>query len=80
MLPQRGKRTTTFLRVYSWVFCAALWLVVLACVLGAVSNGGEDRRPFLFFTVIVGSMVLGSTLLLRAVERKLARGEGHAAE
>ena len=61
MSPQRGKRTAMFLRVYSWVFCAALWLVVLACVLGAVSNSGEDRPPFLFFTVIVGSMALGST-------------------
>ena len=80
MSPQRGKRTTMFLRVYSWVFCAALWLVVLACVLGAVSNSGEDRPPFLFFTVIPGSMALGSTLLLWAVERKLARAEGHAAE
>ena len=73
MSPQRGKRAAMFLRVYSWVFCAALWLVVLACVLGAVSNSGEDRPPFLFFTVIVGSM-------LWAVERKLARAEGHAAE
>ena len=80
MSPQRGKRTTMFLPVYSWVFCAALWLVVLACVVGAVSSSGEDRPPFLFFTVIVGSMALGSTLLLWAVERKLARGEGHAAE
>ena len=80
MLPQRGKRTTTFLRVYSWVFCAALWLVVLACVLGAVSHSAEDRRPCLFITVIVGSMRHGSTHLQRAVERKLARGEGHAAE
>ena len=58
MSPQREKRTAMFLRVYSWVFCAALWLVVLACVLGAVSNSGEDRPPFLFFTVIVGSMAL----------------------
>ena len=78
MLPQRGKRTTTFLRVYSWVFCAALWLVVLACVLGAVSNSGEDRQPFLFFTVIVGSMALGSTLLPgsdAAIRRTSAPGE-----
>ena len=80
MSPQRGKRAAMFLRVYSWVFCAALWLVVLACVLGAVSNSGEDRPPFRFFTVIVGSMAFGSTLLLWAVERKLARAEGHAAE
>lgn len=67
------------MRVYSWVFCASLWLVVLACVVGAVSHSGEDRRPFLFFAVIVGSMALGSSLLLWAVERKLARGESNAA-
>ena len=69
-----------FLRVYSWGFCAALWLVVLVCVLGVVSTSGEDRKPFAFLTVIVGSMALAGTLLLRAVERKRsddqARGPG----
>ena len=61
-----------FLRLYSWAFCAALWVGTVGSVVGVVATDGEERKPFAFFAVVVGSMAVAATLLLVAIERKRA--------
>ncbi len=47
--------------------------MTVGSVVGLVTTDGEERKPFAFLAVIVGAMAVAATLLLAAVERRLAK-------
>ena len=65
-----------FLRLYSWAFCAVLWVVTVGIVVGLVTTDGEDRKPFASLAVIVGAMAAAATLLLAAVDPRVREETG----
>ena len=70
---------TRGLRVYSWLFAAALVVVVGVCVALAVAGPREHRGSFIGMAILWSAMATGAVWIVVAAERRLRRDPAHHA-
>ena len=74
-----GGGQTRGLRVYSWLFAAALVVVVGVWVALAVAGPREQRGGFVGMAILWSAMATGAVGIVVAAERRLRRDPTHQA-